>query len=249
MRKRGQKRVIHRALLGDLLRNFLGLLVIIVALTITLQRIADLSTLFPLTAITVFVCGSALMLLLATKHLRTASFGPANQVTFVRGSLVALLFGLVADPAAAWIGVVVASAALALDGLDGWLARRLQVASEFGARFDMETDALLLVALTLLAWAYDKAGPWILVAGLMRYLFVASSALLPFLAGSLPPSRRRQSVFVVQGIALIVCISPIVGPPVSGAVALMGLGLLTWSFAIDVVYLARHGGDVASHSV
>ena len=239
---------LSRSLLLDFLRNGLLILVVLAALAIALQRIAQLSELFPWKGITVFVLGSSLTLIFTVKHLSARSFGPANQVTLARGGLVALLFGLIGDFTAAWPVVVVASTALALDGVDGWLARRFDVASEFGARFDMETDALLLLVLTVLAWQYGKAGPWILLAGFMRYLFVASSFLLPFLGRSLPPKRRRQTAFVVQAIALIVCISPVVAQPVSGAIALVGLVLLTLSFAIDVVYLARDTGELVGQS-
>ena len=39
------------------------------------------------------------------------------------------------------------------------------MASAFGARFDMETDALLLLVLAALAWQFDKAGAWVLASG------------------------------------------------------------------------------------
>jgi phosphatidylglycerophosphate synthase len=39
---------------------------------------------------------------------------------------------------------------LALDGLDGWLARRFGLASAYGARFDMEVDGFLILVLALL---------------------------------------------------------------------------------------------------
>ena len=55
-------------------------------------------------------------------------------------------------------------AATVLDGLDGWLARRAGMASAFGARFDVEVDALLIQALAILTWRYGKAGPWVLLA-------------------------------------------------------------------------------------
>lgn len=239
----------RRSLLIDFLRTALLVLGVLAALTIFVERVAHLSELFLWKAITAFVLGSALTLVLAMKHLSSDFLGPANKATLARASLVALLFGLVGDTAAAWLVVIVSSIALALDGLDGWLARRFDVASDFGARFDMETDALLLVALTVLVWQYEKAGPWILLAGLMRYFFVASSFALPFLARALPPKRRRQTAFVVQMIALIVCISPLVIQPVSGVIAMVGLALLTWSFALDVVYLARRAGNVVGQSL
>lgn len=224
------------------------MLVVLTALAILIQGLAQLSGLFPWKAIAVFVLGSTLTFVLATMHLPTQSFGPANRVTLARGGLVALLFALIGDSMAAWPVVVLASIVLALDGVDGWLARRFGVASDFGARFDMETDTLLLVVIAVLAWQYDKAGAWILLAGFMRYLFVASGYLLPFLRGPLPPRRRRQTAFVVQAIALIVCISPIVAQPLSGAIALLGLVLLIWSFAVDIVYLARNAGGLVGQS-
>ena len=63
-----------------------------------------------------------------------------------------------------------------LDGVDGWLARRHRIASAFGARFDMEIDALLILALSVLAWRHEKAGAWVVASGLLRYAFVAAGA-------------------------------------------------------------------------
>ena len=50
--------------------------------------------------------------------------------------------------------------------------------SAFGARFDMEVDALLIQVLAVLAWQWDKAGPWVLMSGLLRYVFVAAGWVL-----------------------------------------------------------------------
>ena len=103
---------------------------------------------------------------------------------------------------------------MALDGVDGALARGRGEASEFGARFDMETDALLILVLAALVWQHDKAGAWILLAGLLRYLFVAASYVLPWLGAALPPSRRRQTVCVVQIVSLIGALAPLVAAAV-----------------------------------
>jgi phosphatidylglycerophosphate synthase len=228
-----------RRLSIEFLLTGVTVLVALAGLATLLQRGLSLSYWFPWKAGAAFVLGGLLTLVLALRHLVSHSFGAANQATLARAGLLALLVGLIGEISAPWVVVVAGSIALALDGLDGWLARRLDCASAFGARFDMETDAALLLIFTLLAWQYGKVGPWIVLAGVMRYLFVAAGALLPFLTGPLPPSRRRQTAFVIQAIALIGCISPIVVPPVSGAIALIGFALLAGSFAIDVAYLTR----------
>ena len=64
----------------------------------------------------------------------------------------------------------------------------------FGARFDLEIDAWLILVLALLVWQSGRVGPWVLAIGLMRYVFVLASWYLPALRGPLPPSRRRQGM-------------------------------------------------------
>lgn len=187
--------------------------------------------------------GAALVLALVVRYLAATRFGAANGVTLARGALTLLLVALLGEAATvpvAWFVVVLAVAAVALDGVDGRLARRRGEASSFGARFDMETDALLILVLAALAWQHGKAGAFILLAGLLRYLFVAASYAAPWLGAALPPSRRRQAVCVVQIVSLIGALAPFVPPPASGALALGGLAVLVWSFGVDVAWLARH---------
>jgi phosphatidylglycerophosphate synthase len=189
--------------------------------------------------------GGGLLLWLAAKHLAAASFGLANLVTLGRGALTLLLLALLGAPASAvlgWLIAALAIVAVTLDGVDGKLARDRNEASDFGARFDMETDALLILVLAALVWQLDKAGAWILLAGLLRYLFVGASYVWSWLERPLPPSRRRQTVCVLQIASLIGALAPLVAPPWSALVALLGLLLLAWSFAVDVAWLARRAG-------
>ena len=68
--------------------------------------------------------------------------------------------------------VAIGAVALALDGLDGWVARRNNTVSVLGARFDMEVDAFLILVLSVLVVPHARAvGAAI---GLMRYAFVAA---------------------------------------------------------------------------
>ena len=189
------------------------------------------------------VAGGALVLWLAARHLRALKFGAANSVTLVRaalGVLLGALLGAAPTPPLGWLLVGLGTAAVALDGVDGALARRRNEAGDFGARFDMETDAFLILVLAVLVWQQGKAGAWIAAAGLLRYVFVAGSFIVPWLGAALPPSRRRQAVCVVQIVSLLGALAPVVAPPWSVALALAGLAALAWSFAVDVHWLARH---------
>ena len=133
-------------------------------------------------ALTCFGAVATLVLLGLGHHTPHRSFGVANAVTLIRAAVDALMVGVVAemllggsliiDATLGWVLVATATAALLLDGVDGWAARRTGMASEFGARFDMETDALFLLMLSMLVHATGKVGIWVLVSGSMRYGFV-----------------------------------------------------------------------------
>jgi phosphatidylglycerophosphate synthase len=174
-------------------------------------------------------------------------FGCPNIVTLARAGATALvagyaaecLAGLVPAPGLALGFAGLAALALAADGIDGWLARRHGPATAFGARFDMEVDALMLLVLSVLAFGLGKAGAWVLMIGLMRYGFVVAGHVWPVLNGPLPPSFRRKLVCVVQGVVLVAIAVPFVGPGAAGVLAAVALASLAWSFAVDVLSLLR----------
>lgn len=169
-------------------------------------------------------------------------FGAANAVTTVRAGMTAILAGLV--PVAEGLSVTVlwwvtalAVIAVSLDGLDGWLARRRAQCSDFGARFDMEIDALLGAVMSLLLWRTGEAGIWVLALGVLRYAFLLAGRVEPALLAPLFPSMRRKLVCVVQVGALAACLSPWLQPPVSHGILLLALLALVASFARDVHWL------------
>ena len=170
-------------------------------------------------------------------------FGTANVVTAGRAILVALTAGVVGHPLSppmlwAVIGLTVLIAAL--DGLDGWLARATRMASAYGARFDMETDAAYILVLSALVWQHQKAGVWVLCCGLMRYGFVAAGQVLPWLAAPLRPTLRGKAVAVSQFVGLAGALAPVVTWPASAAVAAVTLAALAASFAVDIAWLWRN---------
>ena len=231
---------------GQLARGALlsgvGILFFLAVSAALIQQTLGLDALFVTKSIGFYLLGFLVLFASLFSRLTGSRFGAANQTTLLRGSLVALLFGFVAEPAVpltAWLVVIIGTVCIGLDGLDGWLARREGLVSRWGARFDMETDALAILALSLLAWQLDKAGIWVLAAGGLRYLFLIASFVFRWLAHELPPSRRPQTICVIQVTSLIVCLTPSVTLPWSGLVAAVGLALLVWSFSIDSCWLAR----------
>ena len=173
--------------------------------------------------------------------------GPANRITLVRATLVlplavpALLPGAFTE-AGYWWMVGLSTVALVLDGSDGLVARRSGTESAFGARFDMELDAFLLVVLSALLWRSGKVGSWVLLIGGLRYLFVLGGLLWQPLRGALPESLRRKTVCVVQGIVLVVCLAPVIGPAPATALAATALLVLVYSFVVDTWWLVRAHG-------
>jgi len=215
-------------------------LIAVVCLASAARADLSLGAYYPLKAAGLF----SVVMLLTLGHLRGrhpfARFGPANQLTTARAVLVVLVASLLGESGRPLVAATAAAAGLGatmLDGMDGWLARRTAMASAFGARFDMEIDALLVQALALLAWRYGKAGPWVLLSGLIRYGFVAAGRLWTWLRRPLVPTRRGRVICVVQIVALLLAVVPAITPPLSTIVAALGLTLLCYSFLADIVRL------------
>lgn len=159
-----------------------------------------LQTLGPLLFVGIVMLG----LLVSTHRERwtpSGTFGSANGVTAVR---VALLAGL--PPAATvgpWALIGLSLLIFGLDGIDGWLARRRGLSSEFGAFFDKETDALFLLLLCGLATLQGPLPTWILGAGLLRYGFVVAIFLLPTRQKTESRSTAARYVYGLMVTALL----------------------------------------------
>lgn len=172
-------------------------------------------------------------------------FGPANAVTTLRAAIAAALAGLVlAEEIPVGEAALAAAAALALDGIDGPLARRTKLASDFGARFDMEVDALLVLVLSALVAASGRVGYWVVALGLLRYLWVAAGRLWPALARPLAPSRRRRAICAFTIGALVAALA---GPAwLASPVCAAALISLIYSFGLDLLRVMQPGRELPS---
>jgi len=217
--------------------------VIVAAGGVALAHGASRGPAYPAKAVVIFAIVAALASTFVRSSHPFPTFGAANAVTTARAALVALVAAFIGEgaaPAQAAAIVTLATAVTVLDGVDGWIARRTGMGSDFGARFDMETDALLILALSILTCQYGKAGAWVVLSGLLRYLFVAAGWVWAWMKRPLPPRFRRKMVCVVQIVALLIALLPAVVPPASRVIAAASLALLAWSFGVDTAWLAGY---------
>ncbi|MBP5856868.1 CDP-alcohol phosphatidyltransferase family protein [Marivibrio halodurans] len=181
-------------------------------------------------------------------HLPHAVLGPANRVTVLRAALIATLMPLVLLlDEAGWSVPSIALAALALDAVDGWTARRFGVASDFGARIDRELDALTVLVLSLLLWRVGDMGAWVLAAGLWRYLFLILGRVDRRFAVPLAPAPWRAWACGLSVGLLILGLVPALPPGGAVVAGIVAVAALSTSFLRDIVSLARRTPGPAHH--
>ncbi|MFK8075078.1 MAG: CDP-alcohol phosphatidyltransferase family protein [Granulosicoccus sp.] len=204
---------------------------------------------FPLPASACWVI-VVLLIFRGLPYHRHSKFGTANTVTSFRAAGAIMLAGMlpvshtiVETSTALWIVSLCIAGLICFDGVDGFFARREKLTSDFGARFDMETDAFLALIVSLLIWDSGRAGIWVLGLGLMRYVFVFWSWFSPPLTAVLFPSMRRKVVCVIQLGALCLMISPLLHGNAIMLVGVTALVCLSASFLVDIVWLYRQASN------
>jgi phosphatidylglycerophosphate synthase len=195
--------------------------------------------------ITGLVTGSAAAALLVTARRRSdqPAIFPADWITLARLVLIAGVTGLVADsflrPVSITALVTLSAVALALDAVDGQVARRTGTATPLGTRIDGEADAFLILVLSI-AVSQDYGG-WVLVIGAARYAFLLAGWLIPWLRAPLAPRFWRKVVAAVEGVVLTVAASGVTSRVVGMIAVAVALLLLVESFGRDVIWLYRAG--------
>ncbi|MFG6666277.1 CDP-alcohol phosphatidyltransferase family protein [Halomonas sp. HNIBRBA4712] len=184
----------------------------------------------------------AAITLLTLLYWTQGPIGWANRVTLLRGVLVAIVAGALADTAfieSIWLWLGVAMLSLLLDGVDGFVARKTHSHSLFGARFDMELDALMILLLCVALLKLESLGVWVLMIGGMRYAFIAASWRLEWLKAPLFESFRRKAVCVWQVVALLLALTPLTSHTAATLLALSALIASLYSFGFDAWWLGR----------
>lgn len=179
-----------------------------------------------------FGAGSFLLLILVARPRWTAAgaFGPANTITAFRLSgVLCLPLSFVAFDV--MLVTAICFVLLGADGLDGWLARRRNQSSEFGEYFDKETDAFFLLILCMFAVLTQRLWSWILILGLLRYIFVV---IIHLFRPHLLKERRTSRARTIYGLVMVAMLGSFLPyPTLYKPLAMLASVSLVLSFTVD----------------
>jgi len=159
--------------------------------------------------------------------------GYANLITFFR---LALLIGIcfMYESINNWGLALSLISVVLLDILDGYIARKYELQSDFGLYFDMETDSFYVAAVSSILYLKGFAPPWILFIGYLRYINVAVYTIF-----RLKPKKEPKQRFasIIAGTLFTILAAAFILPPKIRLIALSIISvLLVISFGKSAIY-------------
>jgi phosphatidylglycerophosphate synthase len=169
------------------------------------------------------------------RSLPLGGVGWADALTGAR--LVVLALTAASLPSAAnWV-LAAFTFNVAVDVLDGYVARKVGAATSFGAIIDRETDAFFVLVAYLHSHLAGALAPWLLFAGVLPYAYrlLASPASI-----SVSASNKERLAAPLAGINFLLLLGA-VGMPAHAA-PLLGTSVLvvSVSFSFSFWSLYRH---------
>jgi CDP-diacylglycerol--glycerol-3-phosphate 3-phosphatidyltransferase len=141
-------------------------------------------------------------------------FGLANAITLVRGALYAVVAGFVVvapETELAWVPALCYGTGVALDNLDGTVARTVGQETEIGRQLDMAFDTFGSVAAPLVAVVWGLLPVWYLSISAARYVFRGAVWLRRVRGrpvGDLPDSDLGKYLAGVQMVFVTIALVP-----------------------------------------
>lgn len=183
-----------------------------------------------------------------------AAFAPPNLVTLTRGGLYAATAGFLAvapaTPAVRWAPAACYGTGVALDVVDGRLARRLGRTTGLGARLDLAFDTLGFLVAPLVGVVWGRLPAIYLSLSAARYVYRAGLAWRErrgHPVGDLPDSRLRRPLAALQMGFIVVALAPTLPTAVVHPASVVALVPSLATFARDYLSvtgrLDRYGGD------
>ena len=162
--------------------------------------------------------------------------GYANIITGTR-LIILLAVGIFRKYPSNEIIIILLVFTLILDGFDGYFARKYGTSSDFGAHFDMETDAFFISLLCSIIYSRSLLPVWILIPGFMRYAYVVFISIKGWSNISEPKSQHARVIAIIVFISLFTPLfldKSIYLPLTAGATV-----LLIFSFMVSFILLRR----------
>lgn len=166
-----------------------------------------------------------------------------NTLTLIRIAVIPilLLFFFLPGPIWRWLSVVIFSFACLTDFLDGYLARRKAMTSEWGGFLDPIADKLLVCSILLMMAMFDYFSPFTMIIALIilcREIFVSNLREFMIEADKInrPVSELSRWKTTVQMIALILLF---IGDSLSPSVRITGEVFL-WIAGVLTVITGYH---------
>lgn len=168
------------------------------------------------------------------------TFGLGNNLSLVRGTLIASVAGFIFLPRPvgllSWMPAILYFLASIMDYFDGYLARISNHVTLMGEDLDIRNDSLGVLMATMLAYHYGVVPWWYAIFGFARYFFLIGLWYrkhnnLPVF--ELIPSMKRRIFAAVQMGFIAVVLFPVIGPPSTTAAASLFLIPFTGQFLSD----------------
>jgi phosphatidylglycerophosphate synthase len=169
---------------------------------------------------------------------RLAAFRPyggyANQLTALRLALLLTAAAFMGELPDAWLWLLLA-ANVAVDVVDGRVARRTQQVSPFGAVLDREVDAVFVLVAYLYFFVVVGLPAWVLIPGLLPYAYRLYTLTRP--SRPAPEHRERLAPFLAGANFVVLLVA--VGAPadLQLRVVLLSAALVGVSFTVSFVNL------------
>ena len=163
--------------------------------------------------------------------------GYANWVTFFRMGLLIVVSYNHAQFSNLALALLLISVVL-LDVVDGYLARKFNLQSDFGLYFDMETDAFYVAVVSSILYLKGMAPQWLLFVGFLRYLNVAAYAIFQVKPKKEPKQRFAS---IIAGTFFTILSAAFILPPTVRLIALSVISvLIVISFGKSILFYLRN---------
>lgn len=171
------------------------------------------------------------------------AIGYANAVTVLRLVLLVVLgycFFTISNALAFAVALLI----ITLDGIDGFVARRFNETSDFGAYLDMETDTFFVAIFCTVYYLNGTLEWWIVPVGFMRSLYVGGILVFRLQDQREESTRFAKTIAVLLFVALL---TPLVLPKVLyHPIAVVASILVAYSFLFsfwELILSTERGGE------